>query len=297
MERIDLGWFPWIAAAVVGMTVAGVTWLVAGLLADVPDEDRTYRDTPPLAFRLAWWPIHRLGFHLRPTLPAGWRQRFQGRLRAAGLDYALSPEQFLASQCVAGAGAAAFIAFVLDAWRVANPWPWIATAAGLGMVFPQIWLRDRLLARKREVLKTLPFFLDIVTLCVEAGLNLAGAFQQATSKGPAGPFRDELSRVLRDIRAGKPRADALRTMADRLDEPAVTNLVSALIQAEAMGMNLGPILRAQAEQRRTERFARAEKLAMEAPVKLLLPLIAFIFPCTFLVLGFPIVMKFMRMGI
>ena len=297
MERIDAAWFPWIVAAVVGMTVAGVAWLLGGQLADVPDEDRTYRDRPPLAFRMAWWPIHRLGFHLRPALPSAWRRRFQGRLRAAGLDYALSPEQFLAAQGVAAAAAALFTAFVLDAWQVDHRWPWIAGTAALGLVFPQVWLRDRVLVRKGDVLKTLPFFLDIVTLCVEAGLNITGAFQQAATKGPAGPLRDELARVLRDIRAGKPRADALRTMADRLDAPAVANLVSALIQAEAMGMNLGPILRAQAEQRRTERFARAEKLAMEAPVKLLLPLIAFIFPCTFLVLGFPIVMKFMRMGI
>jgi tight adherence protein C len=280
----------------VGATAAGVTWLVAAVLADVPDEDRTYRDRPPPAFRMAWWPIHRLCFLIGPTLPAAWRTRLHGRLRAAGFDYAVSAEQFVASQVVAAMAAAAFLAFVLNAWGIERPWPWIGCAVLLGWIYPAIWLRDQVLARKREVLKTLPFFLDVVTLCVEAGLNLTGAFQQATAKGPPGPLRTELARVLRDVRAGKPRADALRTMADRLDAPAVNNLVSALIQAEAMGMNLGPILRAQAEQRRTERFARAEKLAMEAPVKLLLPLIAFIFPCTFLVLGFPIVMKFMRMG-
>jgi tight adherence protein C len=297
MGGMGSSWFPWLAAIVVGLLVAGVTWLLAGLFADVPDEDRTYRDKPPFAFRIAWWPIQRLGFHVGRALPASWHSRLHGRLRAAGLDYALSAEQFLASQGVAAAMGAAFLAFVLEAWRVEHPWPWISAGATFGFIFPQIWVRDRLLARKREILKTLPFFLDVITLCVEAGLNLTGAFQQAAGKGPAGPLREELSRVLRDVRAGKVRADALRTMSDRLDEPAVTNLVSALIQAEAMGMNLGPILRAQADQRRTERFARAEKLAMEAPVKLLLPLIAFIFPCTFLVLGFPIVMKFMRMGL
>lgn len=147
------------------------------------------------------------------------------------------------------------------------------------------------------MLKTLPFFLDIITLCVEAGLNLTGALAHAVAKGPAGPLRDEFSRILRDVRAGKSRADALRTFADRMNEPAISNLVSSLIQAETIGMSLGPLLRAQAEQRRAERFARAEKQAMEAPVKMLFPLIAFIFPCTFLVLAFPIVMKFMRMGI
>jgi tight adherence protein C len=116
------------------------------------------------------------------------------------------------------------------------------------------------------------------------------------AKGPKGVLRSEIQRVLRDIRAGKARADALRGMAERLNEPNVTHFVTAVIQAERMGMNLGPVLRAQADQRRSERFLRAEKLAMEAPVKMLFPLIAFIFPCTFIVLFFPIAMKFMHPG-
>ena len=110
-------------------------------------------------------------------------------------------------------------------------------------------------------------------------------------------MREEFQRVLRDIRAGKPRATSLRDMAGRLNETSVTNFTIAVIQAESMGMSLGPILRAQADQRRIERFLRAEKLAMEAPVKMLFPLIAFIFPCTFIVLFFPIVMKFMNSGL
>ena len=146
-------------------------------------------------------------------------------------------------------------------------------------------------------MRSLPFFLDIITLCVEAGLNMQGAMNQAVQKGPAGAMRDELQRVLRDIRAGKARAVSMRDMADRLGEPAVTSFVTAVIQAEVMGMNLGPVLRAQADQRRNERFLRAEKLAMEAPVKMLLPLIAFIFPCTFIVLFCPIAMTFMHSGL
>jgi len=101
----------------------------------------------------------------------------------------------------------------------------------------------------------------------------------------------------RDMRAGRPRSEALRDLAARLDMAAITNFISTLIQAEATGMSLGPILRAQAEQRRTERFARAEKLAMQAPVKLLFPLLFFIFPCVFAILMFPIVMKFMGAGL
>jgi tight adherence protein C len=166
----------------------------------------------------------------------------------------------------------------------------VALAGALsGWFYPAIWLRDRMALRKRELLKSLPFFLDIITLCVEAGLNMQGAMSQAVAKGPKG--------VLRDIRAGKQRAEALRSMAARLREPSITAFTTAVIQAESMGMSLGPVLRAQADQRRSERFLRAEKMAMEAPVKMLFPLIAFIFPCTFIVLFFPIVIKFMHSGL
>jgi tight adherence protein C len=105
-----------------------------------------------------------------------------------------------------------------------------------------------------------------------------------------------LNRTLRDIRAGRNRSEALRSLAERVQMPAISSLVSALTTAEKQGMNIGPILRAQAEQRRNERFLRAEKLAMEAPVKMLFPLIAFIFPCTFIAIGFPIAMKFLQSG-
>jgi len=166
----------------------------------------------------------------------------------------------------------------------------------LGWAYPAIWLNDLLKKRRSELLKTFPFYLDIITLCVEAGLNMQGAMTQAVAKGPKGVIRSEFQRVLRDIRAGKGRSESLRAMADRVGEPSVSNFTIAVIQAESMGMNLGPVLRAQADQRRSERFLRAEKLAMEAPVKMLFPLIAFIFPCTFVVIFFPIAMKFMHSG-
>ena len=86
-------------------------------------------------------------------------------------------------------------------------------------------------------------------------------------------------------------------MAERLDIPEITSFVSSIIQAEKMGASLAAVLRVQADQRRNERFQRAEKMAMEAPIKLVGPLILFIFPVTFIVLGFPIVMKFLGEGI
>ncbi|TAH48610.1 MAG: type II secretion system F family protein [Betaproteobacteria bacterium] len=281
----------------VGASVALVLWVALRAIADVPAEDRTWRDRPPSFIRCVWWPTRVLAHWIGRLLPIALRQRMLVRMRIAGLDYALSPAQLIAHRVVIALLSGAFAGWLAYGWQAHEPLLFALLGSGVGFLIARSWFADRVAARRRQLLKTLPFFLDLITLCVEAGLNLTGAFQQAVAKGPDGPLRDEFQRVLRDVRAGKSRADALRTFGDRLNEPSIAHLVSAIIQAENLGMSLGPLLRAQSEQRRCERFARAEKAAMEAPVKLLFPLVAFIFPCTFLVIGFPIVVQFMRMGL
>jgi tight adherence protein C len=293
-------------ALLCGVSVALLAWLLSRALAAVPREDREYKDAPPLGFRLAWWPIHWTSYFIEPLITVRQHAAGLATLRQAGLDYTISPSQLIAARIVAAAAVVALCWWGVGSFDNARPGEQGfsialyleigAVGALLGFFYPRIWLRDLLKVRRSELLKTLPFYLDIITLCVEAGLNLQGALHQAVAKGPKGVLRGEVQRVLRDIRAGKARADSLRAMADRLNEPNVTHFVTAVIQAERMGMNLGPVLRAQADQRRSERFLRAEKLAMEAPVKMLFPLIAFIFPCTFIVLFFPIAMKFMHPG-
>lgn len=288
-------------ALAVGMSVAACVWLISRVIADVPLEDREFKDPPPVGFRLLWWPIQLVSHFISPLINEARWNKLASSLIRAGLEYCLTPGQFTASRWVGAAVVALFMCLVLNILPFANigPATYIYTAliAGVfGWIYPVIWLSERMTARKKELLKTLPFVLDLVTLCVEAGLNIQGAMAQAVAKGPHGVLRDEFMRVLRDIRAGKQRADSLRRMTARLREPGVTSFVTAVIQAEAMGMSLGPVLRAQADQRRSERFLRAEKAAMEAPIKMLFPLIVFIFPCTFIVLFFPIVIKFMASG-
>ena len=287
----------------IGLAVASIAWVISRTLAAVPADDRTYKDAPPLGFRLAWWPITWLSHYLQPLLPAARVHSTSVQLRKAGLEYSVSATQFAASRAVA-----AMVCMVLGMWLLGSfaqsgngsngTYVNVLLVCALGgWFYPGLWLNDRLKARKKELLRSLPFYLDIITLCVEAGLNMQGAINQAVLKGPKGAMRDEFQRLLRDIRAGKGRATSMRDLAERLQEAPITNFVTAVIQAEQMGMNLGPVLRAQADQRRVERFHRAEKLAMEAPVKMLLPLIAFIFPCTFIVLFFPIAMQFMHSGL
>ncbi|MGV7207016.1 type II secretion system F family protein [Oxalobacteraceae bacterium A2-2] len=293
-------------ALAAGLAAALASSVVAYALSGIPSEDRSFKDRPPLGFRLLWWPIHWISHMLRPFIARSPGVSLPTRLRKAGLDYAISPAQFVSSRVCCAVIAAVFCCWVLDSLVQGAAVPgaaavryWQAGLAGAvaGWSYVGLWLRDRIAARRRELQKSLPFYLDLITLCVEAGLNLQGALRQAVTKGPPGPLAEEFKRVMRDIRSGKARAEALRAMSERLQEPAVSSFLTSLIQAERMGMNLGPMLRAQADQRRVERFLRAEKLAMEAPVKLLFPLIAFIFPCTFIVLFFPIVIQFMHSGL
>jgi tight adherence protein C len=278
---------------------------VSRAVAEIPPEDRRYKDPPPLGFRLLWWPIQWCSYPLSGIVSQAPVSRLPTRLRKAGLEFSITAPQFVAGRLVCAlvvAGAAVGVLKLLGHgpsgdFETERYWQALTVGALCGWGYCGIWLKDRIALRKRELQKSLPFVLDLITLCVEAGLNLQGAFNQAVEKGPQGILREEIQRVLRDIRNGKARSEALRGMSERLQEASVTNFVTAMVQAERVGMNLGPALRAQADQRRSERFLRAEKLAMEAPVKLLFPLIAFIFPCTFIVLFFPIVVQFMSMGL
>lgn len=290
------GWMALAAAASAGTSAALIGALSAKTVVELPPEDRQYKDRPPLAFSCLWIPIRVLAAALLPLIPAAWHQGLERRLMHAGLHYAVTPSQFLAGATLQSVLLAGLIAFAAASWRL-NAALWFAGTLICAAVLPYLWLTDRIKRRRRDIHTALPYVLDLITLCVEAGLTLQSAMAHAVAKSPPGPLRDELERVLRDRRAGKTRVAALRDMSVRASEPAVASLVAALVQSESLGIDLGPVLRAQAEQRRTERFSRAEKLAMEAPVKMLLPLIAFIFPCTFIVLGFPIAIKFLRMGL
>lgn len=272
-----------------------IFWLFTRLVNAVPEQDRTWNDPPPLGFKIIWWPIEWISFYVDPLMSSKNQTARLTQLRQAGLDYTLNPAQFLGGRILWG-----LLAALLTYWLAGSfhffSFTLLSFAFAIGFYFPAIWLSDLIQIRRKQMIKTLPFFLDIITLCVESGLNINSALQQAVAKGPKGVLQSEFQRVLRDIRAGSNRSDALKNMAQRLNHSAITNFTSTLIQAEASGMSLGPILRAQSEQRRNERFTQAEKVAMEAPVKLLFPLIVFIFPCVFIILLFPIVMKIIAQG-
>ena len=162
--------------------------------------------------------------------------------------------------------------------------------AAVGWMFPGLWLKGRLGARQKLVLKTLPDALDLVTTCVEAGLGLDGALARVAEKS-SGPLTVELTRMLREVAMGKLRREALTEMADRIGGEELTSFVNAIIQAEQLGVGIAQVLRIQSDQMRTRRRQRAEQTAHEAPIKMIFPLVLFIFPAFMLVILGPAVIR------
>ncbi|MBI3271011.1 MAG: type II secretion system F family protein [Planctomycetes bacterium] len=227
------------------------------------------------------------GFLLRTF--HGFRARIDRSLVAAGKPYALSANDILGGIPV-GFAFGFCVGFCLylmtDRRFLLFPFPF------LGVFYPMIWLRDQVLRRHNKIRRVLPFCMDLLTLSVEAGLDFAAALSRIITKLPAGPLADEVGLTLRELRMGKTRKEAFRDLANRIALDEVTNLCAALIQVEEIGASLGHILRVQAEELRQRRFRRAEKAAMEAPVKMLFPLIAFIFPTVFVVIFGPIIIRY-----
>ena len=157
--------------------------------------------------------------------------------------------------------------------------------------YPLLWLRRALSMRHLSIMRSLPFVLDLLTLSVEAGMDFMSAMQRNCERSRIDPLNEELIRMTREIQMGIPRRTALKSMADRVRQPDLKAVAFALIQADELGVPIAPMLRIQSDQMRARRFDRAERLAAEAPVKMLGPLLLCIFPAVVMVLLAPVVMQ------
>lgn len=285
----------YLIGGLIGISLILVYYVVTTVFREVPKEDRDYMDPLPPLVRMIWGLVLFFEHHVTSRIDSSKLEKMTNQLNLSGVAYLMTAEQFYGLKIV-GVLVTASI-FLLMQWMLGEfSLTYLAVGALLGFYYPNIWLGDARKSRFKLVQKAMPMFLDFITMAVEAGLNLTGALNQVVQKGPEGPLKQEFFMVVRDLRSGLPRADALRRMDARLQMPEVSSFIGTVIQAEKMGASLGKALRSQAEQRRTERFQRAEKQAMEAPVKLIGPLMIFIFPVTFIVIGFPIAVKFMTSG-
>ena len=246
--------------------------LVVLLNSMIDTEDRTYMDPLSWKLKLLWPFIQIIANFFVVFLPYEILENTEKKVTGSGVSYLLNAEQFIALRIITAILAPLFALFVMVSLKNYQP-VWFLITPLLGFMLPVIWLSDTRKKRDDAVIRTLPVYLDFLTMCVEAGLNLQGALGQAMEKAAPGPLRNEFAVVLRDLRAGLSRSDALRRMAERLGIQEITSFVSSIIQAEKMGASLANVLRVQSDQRRNERFQRAEKQAMEAPVKLVFPLV------------------------
>ena len=217
------------------------------------------------------------------------RRRVATDLRAGGSPENLTPDEFFALTVFS-----TFI-FTVTGYLCYISYPYFALVlifATGGVVLPRMWLSDRIKYRRKWIRKSLPFALDLLTLAVEAGLDFTTALIRISDRLGASPLGTEFRILIQEIQMGKIRSDALRDMADRVSVYELSSVVSALIQTDELGAPLGPVLRIQSEFIRTRRSQEAEEQAMKAPVKLLLPLIVFIFPTAFFMLFGPLVLKY-----
>ena len=163
-------------------------------------------------------------------------------------------------------------------------------AAGFGWVVPEMMMQSKVKRRGKEIQKALPDVLDLLTVSVEAGLGFDAALVRVVERRK-GPLSDEFGIVLREMRVGTPRKEALRQFAERVKIDDITSLASAIIQTDQLGVGIANILRIQADQCRVKRRQRVEEAAMKAPIKMLFPLIFLIFPTLFIVLLGPAVIQ------
>jgi len=158
-------------------------------------------------------------------------------------------------------------------------------------------LKNKIKAKKYSIERVLPETVDLLSLCVGAGLDFMSAVKWIVNKVKVNPLIEELVIVLKEINVGKPRLEALRDMSKRLSIPDVTSFVRTLIQADRMGTPVEETFKILSEDSRMRRFHRGERTAMKAPIKMLVPLIFCILPVIMIIVAGPILVDFMTKGL
>ena len=228
--------------------------------------------------------------------PANMLESTRHKLELGGRPGNLGAAEFIAIRFVAAVafGGLSFFLFSRTAPQYRFMFPPLLVL--LGFFMPVIWLGSKISSRQNEIVKALPDALDLLTICVEAGLGFDAAMSKITEKWDD-VLAVEFGRVIQEIQLGKLRREALRDMADRMDVTDVTTFIAAVIQAEQLGVSMAKVLRIQSDQMRVRRRQRAEQKAHQAPIKMLFPMAFLIFPALFIVLLGPAVLLIQESGV
>ena len=221
------------------------------------------------------------------------------KLDRAGLAGKVEPTTFFGQRValtIGLGGGAFFLFFFMANWGFMRGIIGTGVAAALGYYLPMLQLSSKISRRQNGILKGLPDALDLMVICVEAGLGFDAAMGKVYEK-----WDNEIAivfgRIIQEIQLGKSRRDSMRDMAKRIDVPDFSNFCSAIIQADQLGVSIGKILRIQSDQMRIKRRQRAQEKAQQAPVKMMIPMTFFIFPSIWIVLLGPSIIVVMNTGV
>jgi tight adherence protein C len=218
------------------------------------------------------------------------------KMELAGNPVRMDASTFLASRFVVAGLFGGFLTLIFSIastnWGLGTRILIVLLFVILGFAFPQLWLQSKINSRQTEIRKAMPDALDLLTICVEAGLGFDAAMAKVSEK-----WENHLSlgfsRAIREVQLGKTRREALRVMADRMGIPEMTSFVAAVIQSEMLGVSLAKVLRIQSDQMRLKRRQRAEEAAHQAPIKMLVPMALLIFPSIMIILMIPALFQIM----
>jgi tight adherence protein C len=224
------------------------------------------------------------------------RKTYRRKLIASGLKSELTPDEFISFKLF-------LILFfpivggVLNAADMLSLSWWMLLGSGaIGWFYPDLWIRTRLSARQKQILKSMPFIVDLLALSTEAGLDFVGAIGKVVEKANPSPLVEEFGQLLKEIKVGASRHEALREMGLRIDMTQVNSFVAILISSDQMGASIGKVLRQQSDAIRTDRLVRAEKAGAAAAQKVIIPLVFLIMPAVMLMVFGPFALSWFYSG-
>jgi tight adherence protein C len=227
--------------------------------------------------------------------PAKSTEKYRLKLAQAGNPSGMGVTEFLGLRILVaiGLGAGVFLLMTLLAHNATMAMLMAPVLGIFGFMLPGIWLDRKIKFRRKEIRKSLPDAIDLLTISVEAGLGFDPALMRVAEKWDNALTR-EFARVLSEMRIGKTKREALREMADRCDEDGLRAFVSAVVQADQLGVAITQVLRIQSEAMRVKRRQLAEELAQKAPIKMLFPMVFLIFPALYVIILGPAIPQVME---
>ena len=241
--------------------------------------------------------VHNLTLkHVNNIKSPKYRESIEHKIITAGLNKELNTDEFIGLQILWGLMFPAFFIVMNFALQLNYPY-WVSLViVVLGVYFPHLYCNSHKKRRQGSIISELPFFVDLLALSTEAGLDFFGAIQKITEKAKNSTLADELLVVQKDIKLGSSRNEALSNLAKRLDVDEITSVCTMIIDSDETGASIAKTLKAKSEQMRYERFARAEKEGAKASQKMLLPMIVLTLPAVMLTIFAPIGLQFLYGG-